>query len=575
MKKFLIISIAALVAVFTGCKEDFAPPTVSSPAAETVEVSSSVDLTFSYTADAGFKSSSVTATNGTATVTTDGTNGETTGSIVVSFTAGSTSGAGSVTITIMDAEDQAASTTAVLTVFEEGAPEVTAPGSSSVQVIESVDLTFAFSGEGGFSSSSVTAENGTAEVTTEPSASATSGDVVVTFTAGRTADAGSVTLTVTDDNGKSSLATAVVDVDPFPTKDVENNIDEDVTWDSDTIYVLGGRITVLDGATLTIEAGTVIKARAGSQSNAKALMIARGGKLMAEGTASAPIIFTTVADEILPGEIESPNMDPTINGAWGGLLVLGKAPISADSPSMQIEGVPPSDENGLYGGTVSDDNSGVIEYISIRHGGANIGEGNEINGLTLAGVGSGTTISHVEIVSNQDDGVEWFGGSVSVSNVVVWNTGDDAIDADQSWSGTVDNIAIVNPGDECFELDGAEGTMEAQYTIKNATAFAGANTKGLVDNDPNTWVAMDSIYFFGMDGSLSELQTFDEIPTELSSTFTNFEATIPSGKVITDFFPAGLTDISAVAAGQNTVGCDATAFAGWSWAAVVGGLDDF
>ena len=83
---------------------------------------------------------------------------------------------------------------------------------------------------------------------------------------------------------------------------------------------------------------------------------------------------------------------------------------------MQIEGIPASDLNGLYGGTEATDNSGVLKYISIRHGGANIGEGNEINGLTLGGVGSGTTIENIEIVANDDDGIEWFGGTVNVKN---------------------------------------------------------------------------------------------------------------------------------------------------------------
>ncbi len=105
---------------------------------------------------------------------------------------------------------------------------------------------------------------------------------------------------------------------------------------------------------------------------------------------------------------------------------------------LRLRVFPPSDLNGLYGGTDPLDNSGSITYISIRRGSANIGEGNEINGLTLGGVGSGTTIQNVEIIANQDDGIEWFGGTVNVTNALVWNTGDDAIDTDQSWGGTFD-----------------------------------------------------------------------------------------------------------------------------------------
>lgn len=116
------------------------------------------------------------------------------------------------------------------------------------------------------------------------------------------------------------------------------------------------------------------------------MLIARGGKLIADGTANAPIIFTSVADEIMPGEIASPNLDAELNGLWGGLIILGNAPISADAASVQIEGIPPSDQNGLYGGTDATDNSGIIRYVSIRHGGANIEKEMKLMDLLWAGL---------------------------------------------------------------------------------------------------------------------------------------------------------------------------------------------
>jgi len=300
-------------------------------------------------------------------------------------------------------------------------------------------------------------------------------------------------------------------VDPNPgdnkTKIISENITANQTWYADTVYQLGGRITVTDGATLTIEPGTVIKGEAGTGANATALLIARGAKLMAEGTAAMPIIFTTVADEIthediLAGDFASPNLDPTVSGLWGGLIVLGNAKISASNSSgdvseVQIEGIPTSDANGLYGGSNDADNSGVIKYVSIRHGGANIGSGNEINGLTLGGVGSGTTIENIEVVSNQDDGIEWFGGTVNVTNVVVWNAGDDGIDTDQSWGGTLDNFVVITPSDRPFELDGPEGTYEASHTIKNGNVQASSAdiTSGdLINTDANSLVSLESIY---------------------------------------------------------------------------------
>jgi hypothetical protein len=362
--------------------------------------------------------------------------------------------------------------------------------------------------------------------------------------------------------------------DPFD-GNVTSNISENTTWETGNVYILGGRIAVLDGVTLTIEPGVIVKGEAGTGPNATALVVARGATLIAEGTPTQPIIFTSVADEIEPGDIASPNLDPTLNGLWGGVIILGKAPISADAASVQIEGIPASDQNGLYGGSDASDNSGSIKYISIRHGGANIGEGNEINGLTLGGVGSGTTIENVEIVSNQDDGIEWFGGAVSVSNVVVWNTGDDAIDTDQAWSGTLDNFAILNPGDECFELDGGEGDFNEEHTITNGTILA-RDAEGLADLDDkgaagtvgNSKVNMNNLYFLG----IKDGQDFDDNPADLTA--SSIEVVLPAGTAVADFFKNG-TDafVTAVDSLSNTVGADISKLDSWSWAGVSGALN--
>ncbi|MEA3461685.1 MAG: hypothetical protein U9R49_07390, partial [Bacteroidota bacterium] len=194
------------------------------------------------------------------------------------------------------------------------------------------------------------------------------------------------------------------------------------------------------------------------------------------------------------------------------------------------------------------------------------------------GVGSGTTIENVEIVSNQDDGIEWFGGAVSVSNVVVWNTGDDAIDTDQAWSGTLDNFVIVNPGDECFELDGGEGNFNNMHTITNGSVSA-QGAEGLADLDDkgaagtvgNSYVDMSNIYFF----DVSYGQDFDDNPADLTA--AGFELTVPSDTLeISDFFVDGVADaVTIVADGANTVGADMTKFTDWSWAAVSGALDGF
>ena len=455
-------------------------------------------------------------------------------------------------------------------------PEVTGPDITSVEITRSVDLSFSYATEAGYKAATIEATGGNAEIKTDGTAGSLSGNIVVTFTAGAEIGAGSVTINVTDNEEQAEEAIAVLNISNVPTISVTENVTVNTTWETGKIYILEGRITVLTGVTLTIQPGVVVKGRAGSESNATALMIARGGKLTAVGTATSPIIFTSVSDQLIPGNIVSPNLGPDLNGLWGGLLILGKAPISAEAQSMQIEGIPPSDLNGLYGGTDPADNSGTIKFVSIRHGGANIGEGNEINGLTLGGVGSGTVIENIEIVSNQDDGIEWFGGTVNVKNAIVWNTGDDAIDTDQSWAGTLDNFIVINPGDECLELDGPEGTMSAKHTIKNGTIFAGS-AQGIADLDDansasDSYVDMNNIYFFG----LATGQDFDAVPTYYSCTFSTFQATLPAGTALADFFKDGSSAFTTtVTAGARTVGANVTNFSGWSWTAASGSLTGF
>ena len=367
---------------------------------------------------------------------------------------------------------------------------------------------------------------------------------------------------------------------------VTANITENTTWETGNTYVLGGRIAVVSGVTLTIEPGVVIKGEAGTGANATALVIARGATLIAEGTATQPIIFTSIADEIEPGQIASPNLDPDLNGLWGGLIILGNAPISADAASVQIEGIPASDQNGLYGGTNAADNSGTIKYVSIRHGGANIGEGNEINGLTLGGVGNGTIIENIEVVANQDDGIEFFGGTVNVKNLVIWNAGDDAVDTDQSWAGTLDNFIVIagNDTDHTLEIDGPEGTMLAGHTVKNGS-IKGSDAAELGDFRDGARGSFQNIYFFNFpnpadtDGRGDLSLSGDASIANFASgdlAFSGLQITLAAGVELTSVFKSG-TDAhaSSVATGANTVGADKTKFTGWSWASANNELSDF
>lgn len=375
---------------------------------------------------------------------------------------------------------------------------------------------------------------------------------------------------------------------------VTANITSNTTWTADRVYILTTRIAVESGATLTIEPGTIIKGEAGAEANATALVVARGAKIMAEGTATRPIIFTTVADEIVSGQILSPNIAPTLNGLWGGLIILGNAPISADAQSVQIEGIPPSDQNGLYGGTNPADNSGVLKYVSIRHGGTDIGEGNEINGLTLGGVGTGTVIDHVEVISNVDDGIEFFGGSVNASNLIVWNQGDDAFDCDQSYSGTIDNfISIAGANsDHSLELDGAEGTEEASFTLKNGSCKGSVeNTTGgeYCDFRDAVNCRLENCYFFGYGGSadveldgdaesanwaagLIDVSSLEFNTSHLTSGNLSIGA-IFADKSANDAFADRAPDAKNVT--SRTVGADATQFTGWTVIDALGALEGF
>ena len=262
-------------------------------------------------------------------------------------------------------------------------------------------------------------------------------------------------------------------------------ITENRTLTADQVWEIDGKTWVESGVTLTIEPGTIIKGRSGVETNASALIIARGGMINAAGTATAPIIFTTIDDNIEVGQLTGTNLTKEDKELWGGLIILGNAPISAENgdTETQIEGIPAEEAYGKFGGTDASDNSGILKYVSIRHGGVSIGDGNEINGLTLGGVGTGTVIDHIEVFATLDDGIEFFGGTVNVTNAIVSYQGDDGIDIDMNYAGEVDNFVVIHGGadtDEGLEIDGPEGSTytDGLFTLKNGTIISadGAGT---------------------------------------------------------------------------------------------------
>ena len=259
---------------------------------------------------------------------------------------------------------------------------------------------------------------------------------------------------------------------------------QNVVWTSNNTYVLDGFVFVDDAATLTIEAGTVIKGKPGEGANASALIVAQGGKIFANGTVDRPIIFTALADDM-----SDPNdLTRDDRGLWGGLIILGKAGLNVAGGTENIEGIPVTEPRGIYGGTDDDDNSGVLRYVSVRHGGSNIGANNEINGVTFGGVGRGTVVDHVEVYANSDDGFEWFGGTVDSKHLVSAFNGDDAFDWDEGFRGRGQFWLVYqadDAGGSAFECDGGttpeDGTPYATPTLYNLTVIGsgaeGSNAK--------------------------------------------------------------------------------------------------
>lgn len=258
---------------------------------------------------------------------------------------------------------------------------------------------------------------------------------------------------------------------------------DQVTWTKDQLYLLDGFVFVEKGAVLTIEPGTVIKAKSGYGAEASALIITVGGRINAEGSATQPIIFTAQNDNV-----DDPHDLPRdASGLWGGIIILGAAKLNTATGTNSIEGIPRDDPRGMYGGNDDDDDSGILRYVSIRYGGTDIGRGNEINGLTLGGVGRETLIEYVEIFNNRDDGFEFFGGTVQTRYLISAFNGDDAFDYDEGFRGKGQfwfSIQHEDFGNHAVEMDGGttpvDGQPYAVATIWNSTFIgSGANSANL------------------------------------------------------------------------------------------------
>lgn len=249
---------------------------------------------------------------------------------------------------------------------------------------------------------------------------------------------------------------------------VSSDITADTTWESGSIVTLSALIVVTGNATLTIEPGVIVKGDNGS-----ALVISRGAKINAVGTAASPIVFTSSKAE-----------GSRAAGDWGGVVLLGNASINLAGGEGNIEGMPAGPAS-LYGGTDDASSCGSLKYVRIEFAGYVFGTDNELNGLSVGGCGSATELDFIQSHLGKDDGVEMFGGTANIKHLLVTQAADDSLDFDQGWRGNVQFLAIqqsASVGDKAIEGDNlkdvVDSTPRSRPTIFNATIVgSGANAE--------------------------------------------------------------------------------------------------
>lgn len=249
---------------------------------------------------------------------------------------------------------------------------------------------------------------------------------------------------------------------------VRGRFTNDLTFAAARVWYLDGAVFIGNntdsGNTLTIEAGTLIKGEP-STTNPGLLVITRGSEINAAGTAASPIVFTSAN----PAGSRNP-------GDWGGIVINGYARVQGNT--AEGEG-----STGTYGGLNDDDSSGTLTYVRVEFAGKLFSPDNELNGIAFQGVGAGTTVNHIQVHKNGDDGIEFFGGSVAVKNVVLTGTQDDALDYDDGWNGSAQFVIIHNygTGGNAIEADGdaADVFDPADPILANFTIIGGG------DDGPN------------------------------------------------------------------------------------------
>lgn len=240
--------------------------------------------------------------------------------------------------------------------------------------------------------------------------------------------------------------------------ELKGDFSEDVTLVAGETYIIDGAVNFLEGTTLTIPAGTTLYGETGSSY----LAINRGAQIFAQGTAAEPIVFTSAQD--IAGTA-------TVNdqAQWGGLTILGQSTNNKGERTYEAGTQLYGPKEGV---TISDDDSGVLSYVVIKYSGFEVEVDKELNGLSLGSVGSGTTINNIAIIGSEDDAIEFWGGTVSVDGLYIYNAGDDSIDTDQGYTGTMNNVyveqTVSGVSDEidsrCIEADGYDAIESGPFS---------------------------------------------------------------------------------------------------------------
>ena len=245
---------------------------------------------------------------------------------------------------------------------------------------------------------------------------------------------------------------------------VSGRITSDTTWNSDSYWVLRGAVFIDSPARLTIDAGTEIF---GEFATNGTLIIARGARILADGTASSPIVFSS--DQPI-GE--------RARADWGGLIINGSAPLNVPGGEGVGEG-----DTGTFGGTDEEDDSGHLKYVRVEFAGTEFSPDNELNGIAFQGVGSGTEVDHVMVKYNKDDGLEFFGGTVAVKHVVLQGIADDSVDWTDGWTGKGQFIIVMQSGDDADQGIEADNngdnnnlTPRSNPTLYNLTLIGDPDT---------------------------------------------------------------------------------------------------